>query len=231
MPKYAMIIDLQKCVGCGGCDLACKSENNVPDGFFWAHHTVKTVGKFPDVKYLHVPTLCNHCENPPCVTACPTRAMYKDKDGIVKHNPRKCIGCRTCTLADPYKVIFYNKDRPHSEWRNNKPLIQGMTSSPEETAQQSGAPFPYYNPERASTYQGIRDRGVVEKCSFCDHRVIHGLLPHCVEACPADARIFGDQNDPNSQVSILLRKYPAKVLLPNLGTKPKVYYIREYNRV
>ena len=232
MPNYALVIDLHKCVGCCACDIACKSENNVQEGFFWADHTVRTTGEYPNVRYVHVPTLCNHCENPPCVAVCPTKAMYKDPaTGIVKHDAKKCIGCKTCTLADPYKVISFNKKKPHARWSERQATIPGGTFSPAELAQKTNAPVPYYNPERAKTYQGIREQAVVEKCNFCDHRVKDGLLPHCVVACPADARIFGDLNDPASNVSQLLKKYPPKVLKGHLGTKPKVFYIREYNRV
>ena len=97
--KYAMVIDLLNCTGCGACDLACKNENNVPENFFWASHITETKGRFPNVRYVHMPTLCNHCENAPCVAACPTRAMHKKENNITMHDPNKCIGCKTCAMA------------------------------------------------------------------------------------------------------------------------------------
>ncbi len=100
--RYGMVIDLHRCVGCAACDIACKSENNVTEGFSWANHMIETVGTFPNVRYRHVPTLCNHCENAPCVLNCPTTAMYKTEEGLTLHDADKCIGCRACQVACPY---------------------------------------------------------------------------------------------------------------------------------
>ncbi|MGD8666515.1 MAG: 4Fe-4S dicluster domain-containing protein, partial [Desulfobacterales bacterium] len=77
MPKYAMVIDLQRCVGCGACSIACRNENNVPDGIYWSNKITETSGTFPNVRFHYLPTLCNHCSDAPCVTGCPTKAMYK----------------------------------------------------------------------------------------------------------------------------------------------------------
>jgi molybdopterin-containing oxidoreductase family iron-sulfur binding subunit len=90
------------------------------------------------------------------------------------------------------------------------------------------APIPYYNPSPAATIPGIRPRGIVEKCTFCDHRLKIGELPACVVACPADARIFGDLNDPQSPPSRALAKHAPRVLKPEQGTRPRVFYIRDY---
>jgi molybdopterin-containing oxidoreductase family iron-sulfur binding subunit len=97
------------------------------------------------------------------------------------------------------------------------------------TQKAGGKTIPYYNPEREDTLAGIRPKGVVEKCTFCDHRINKGLLPRCVEACPADARIFGDISDPNSEVSKLLGKFRPFRLREQLGTDPHVFYIRDFN--
>jgi molybdopterin-containing oxidoreductase family iron-sulfur binding subunit len=105
MVKYAMVIDLQKCVACGGCAVACKNENNVQQEIYWAHYVKETVGKFPNVRYHYVPTLCNHCTKAPCVQVCPTEAMHKQDDNITMHDHDKCIGCRYCMIACPYGVI------------------------------------------------------------------------------------------------------------------------------
>lgn len=228
MPNYAMVIDLQKCAGCGACAITCKNENNVQEGFFWSNYVHKTTGQFPNVRFEFMPTLCNHCEDAPCVKACPVGAMYKDENGLTLHDPEKCIGCKTCMIADPYGVIFYNKEKPHKFWNNTEPVIKDVTSSGKEVADNAGAPIPYYNPQRETTYAGIRPKGIVEKCSFCDHRVKEGELPYCVVSCPAEARIFGDLDDPNSEINYLISKHGAKQLKTELGTKPKVYYIRSY---
>jgi Fe-S-cluster-containing dehydrogenase component len=230
MPKkqYSMVIDLNACVGCSACDIACKRENNVPDGFSWANHILQTQGSFPNVKYRHIPTLCNHCTNAPCVANCPTTAMHKTQDGLTMHDTDKCIGCRACQLACPFDVIYFNKDEPHQTPSDQKPIIPGCTSTPVEIRKKTGTPLPYYNPARAETIPGIRPRGVVEKCTFCDHRLAKGDQPACVEACPASARIFGDINDPQSAPSKALDKHAHSVLKPEKGTRPNVLYIREF---
>ena len=228
--KYAMVIDLLNCTGCGACDLACKNENNVPENFFWASHITETTGRFPNVRYVHMPTLCNHCENAPCVAACPTRAMHKKENNITMHDPNKCIGCKTCAMACPYKVISYNDSAVHKRWKKGEELIRNCTSTGKEiNTKIGGKVIPFYNKDRERTLPGIRPKGVVEKCTFCDHRVSNGQLPYCVMACPCDARIFGDLNNPQSEVNKLLQKFRPIRLKENLGTDPSVYYIRDFN--
>ena len=228
MANYAMVIDLHKCVGCAACDIACKTENNLDGDVHWSNHFTETKGTFPNVRYEYVPTLCNHCEDAPCVKVCPTKAMHQNGNGIVLHNADKCIGCRSCQLACPYNVIHFNEEMQHEKYREDKPLMEGLTASGKEIADKAKTPIPNYNPEREKTYDGIRRKGIVEKCNFCDHRVKEGKQPWCVEACPPGARIFGDLNDKKSKVNQLLGKYSAHQLLKSKGTKPKVFYIREF---
>jgi len=226
---YAMVIDLHRCVGCAACDIACKSENNVPDGFAWSNHMIETSGKFPDVRYRYIPTLCNHCEDAPCVATCPTTSMHKSDDGLTLHDDSLCIGCRACQVSCPYGAIYFNNDQPHRQFsEDNKPAIPDCTATGAEVVENTKAPIPYYNPEREATYKGIRPRGIVEKCTFCDHRLANGELPWCVEACPAGARIFGDMNDAESPPRRALAKHTPRVLQPEQGTKPNVYYIRDF---
>ena len=134
MPKYAMVIDLQSCVGCGACSIACKNENNLSEGIFWSSKITETAGTFPDVRYHYIPTLCNHCEDAPCVRGCPTQAMHKLDNGITMHDPKKCIGCRYCMFNCPYEVIYFNWQKPHKFWRDSKPVIQGCTGSPQSSS-------------------------------------------------------------------------------------------------
>ena len=230
--RLAMVIDLQRCVGCGACVIACKSENNVKDGVAWASRISRTTGQFPNVKYEYIPTLCNHCERAPCVDGCPTTAMHKAEGNITMHDPDKCIGCRYCIINCPYGVIHFNEEEEHPFWHDDKPLITGGTPSPIEVTQKvGGKELPYYNPARelSNPGTGIRRRGVVEKCTFCDHRVVKGELPYCVEACPTNARVFGDLNDPNSEVNQILGRFPSWRLKEDLGTLPKVFYVRSFN--
>ena len=227
--RLAMVIDLQKCTGCGGCTVACKVENNIQDGILWANKISKTVGEFPNVRYDYIPTLCNHCENAPCVKVCPTQAMYKNDDGITMHDTDKCVGCRYCMVACPYNVISFNGEKPHKRWSDDKPLMVGTASPKELNEKVGGNVIPFYNPERAETYAGIRPKNVVEKCTLCDHLVKKGEEPRCVQRCPSKARIFGDLNDSSSKVVKLLSKYIPTRLKEHLGTLPKVFYIRNYN--
>jgi len=112
--------------------------------------------------------------------------------------------------------------------KDTEALIPGGTSSGKETADRVGAPIPHYNPARAETYPGIRPRGIVEKCTFCDHRLSGGELPACVVACPADARIFGDLNDPDSAPNQVLARDKPRVLNEEQGTRPHVFYVRDF---
>lgn len=227
--NYGMVIDLHRCVGCAACDIACKSENNVPEGFHWSNHMIETAGRFPDVRYRYIPTLCNHCEDAPCVANCPTTAMYKSDDGLTLHDPDKCIGCRACQVSCPYGAIYFNEDSPHRRFReDDNPAIAGCTATGPEVVEKTQTPIPHYNPARAETYDGVRRKGIVEKCTFCDHRLAKGELPWCVEACPTGARIFGDLDDPDSAPSRVLAKHSPRVLQKEKGTRPKVFYVRDF---
>jgi molybdopterin-containing oxidoreductase family iron-sulfur binding subunit len=224
-----MVIDQQRCVGCGGCIIACKNENNLPEGISWSNKITETSGTFPNVRYHYIPTLCNHCKNAPCVRGCPTKAMYKMENGITMHDPDKCIGCKYCMFNCPYGVIYFNWEKPHGFWDSDSRQMAGTSSAREVTEKSGGNGIPYYNSDRSETGAGLRPKGVVEKCTFCDHRIKHGKLPYCVEACPADARVFGDIEDPNSKISFLLGKYRPQRLRDYIGTEPHVFYIRSFN--
>lgn len=228
MTQYGMVIDLQKCTGCGACALACKTENNVRDGHFWCNYSVSISGDFPSVRYTFMPTFCNHCSNAPCIKVCPVtpyKAIFKNKNGLTLMDSNRCIGCLQCQQACPYGVIYFNEDEPHPFWKTE--------GAREFTALVGARHMPYYNPNRATTWNatGIRRKGVVEKCSFCDHRLEVGKIPFCAERCPSGAINFGDLKNPESAVSVLLKKHPdARRLKEETGAKPNVYYIRSYTR-
>lgn len=250
--KYGMAIDLQKCVGCGSCALACKTENNTQaraegQSFNWADFLITVEGTFPQVKHVTMPVLCNHCTDAPCIENCPVtpKAMFKAEDGTTLHNQERCIGCRACQMSCPYShedldasslggatysVISFNpfKKQPQPEWRDNSVLIAGATSSGAEVAKKTGALPPNANLYQSGDYQPVRKDGVVEKCILCHHRTTHGQLPTCVETCPSGARIFGDQNDPNSAISQVLKKFKAMRLKEEEKTDPNVYYVRNF---
>ncbi|MBU1743441.1 MAG: 4Fe-4S dicluster domain-containing protein [Proteobacteria bacterium] len=258
MPKYGMVIDLQKCVGCGSCAIACKTENNTQDRakgqrFNWADFIMKTEGKFPNVNFTSRPVLCNHCTDAPCVKACPVtpKAMHKHENGMTIHNMERCIGCRQCQNACPYStedvdkkgrqysVISFNdfSDEVHPFYKDKKETIPGLTASGDEISRKAGDTPPHRTLYKHSDYANVREKGKVEKCIFCEHRVINGEQPYCVASCPAKARIFGDQSDPGSEISNLLKKHKAvqlkngkgELLTPGeKGTQPNVFYIKTF---
>jgi Fe-S-cluster-containing dehydrogenase component len=211
--RLAMVVDLRKCrekSDCTACIAACHRAHNVPE-FGDTKDQVKWVWKdsfenaFPEqahefqgsaLKTGPVLLLCNHCDSPPCVSVCPTQATWKrEKDGVVMMDWHRCIGCRYCMAACPYGSRSFN-------WRDPRPFIKEVTTE-----------FP------------TRTRGVVEKCNFCEERLIKGERPACVQACPAKAMVFGDLRDPNAEVRQLLQSGYSIRRKPALGTQPQVFYI------
>ncbi len=251
--RLGMVIDLQRCVGCGACAFACKAENNTRNraegqSFNWADFIVKTEGTFPNVTQWVMPVLCNHCSNAPCVEVCPVKpnkAIYKTPEGITMYDNSLCIGCGRCQKACPYSVpeldessltgetysvISYNEeDAPtQPQWGDKTPLLPGVTASAAEVAQRAGAATPTLNNWAASEVYPIRKAGVIEKCTFCYHRVSNGLQPACVEVCPSQARIFGDQDDASSPIAQILRRERSFRLKEEKGTQPNVHYVGKY---
>jgi molybdopterin-containing oxidoreductase family iron-sulfur binding subunit len=210
--RWAMIVDLQACrkeEGCRDCIKACHETHNVPD-FGNPKDEVKWIwrepfhGAFPNQEHEYlrhglreeeVLVFCNHCDNPPCTRVCPTQATWKRADGIVMMDWHRCIGCRYCIAACPYGSRSFN-------WRDPRPFIAEIRPD-----------FP------------TRTRGVVEKCTFCDERLALGLPPACVESCKSKCLVFGDLEDPDSEVREALRTRHAIRRKPGLGTQPEVYYL------
>jgi Fe-S-cluster-containing dehydrogenase component len=220
-----MVIDLDRCTACQACSVACQAENNCPvpqasdaqrgRTFTWMELTTFTEGEYPRPKLRMLPRPCMHCDEPPCIKVCPVKATYKGEEGIVGQIYGRCIGCRYCTTACPYTVRYFNWFVP--QWP--EPMQKGL------------------NPDVS-----VRPKGVVEKCTFCHHRLMRArdqarmegrelrpgdYVPACVEICPAKAMAFGDLDDPSSEVSQLAESRRAFRLLDDLGTKPKVIYLQE----
>jgi molybdopterin-containing oxidoreductase family iron-sulfur binding subunit len=225
MPKWGMVIDLDKCTGCQACVVACKAENNVPfsspeeaaqgRGIFWMQMIPLYEGEYPHIKARFIPRPCMHCDNPPCTRVCPVDATYKNPEGLIGQVYSRCIGCRYCTAACPYTVKYFNWYPP--DWP--KEMCAGL------------------NPDVAK-----RPKGVVEKCTFCHHRLqkvrdkakaedrefkAREYVPACLQTCPTGAIYFGDLDDPESTVSKLSRSPRAFQLLEELGTHSKVIYLNE----
>lgn len=225
--------------------------------FNWADFMMRTEGKFPNTMHSVIPVLCNHCSEAPCIKICPGnpekagkgnpfKALFKTPEGITLHNPELCVGCGECQKACPYSheklgdssldgqsysVISLNAMDENSQprWADKTSAIPGCTASGAEVAAKAGALPPMLNRWQGSELQPVRKDDVIEKCTFCYHRVQNGLQPACVDACPAQARIFGDQEDPGSQISQILKKEKSFRLKEEAGTKPNVHYIGKYS--
>ena len=195
---WGMIIDIDKCIGCGNCVRACSKENQVPEGYFrtWVeryqvsedrdHPLVDSpdggIHGFPpntraDIKSFFVPKLCNHCTDSPCVQVCPVGATFISPDGVVLVDAEYCLGCRYCIQACPYGCR-------------------------------------YFHPERQTA----------DKCTLCYHRITKGLTTACCEACPTGARQLVDLKNPHDPVHEFLRNNKVQVLKPQMATGAKAFY-------
>ncbi|PKN53502.1 MAG: 4Fe-4S ferredoxin [Deltaproteobacteria bacterium HGW-Deltaproteobacteria-13] len=208
--RWAMAVDPLKCRdGCVDCIAACHATHNVPD-FGNRKDEIKWIWTEPfaaafsgenhayygqSIQNMQLPVLCNHCANPPCVRVCPTKATFKRPDGIVMMDYHRCIGCRLCMAACPYGARSMN-------YRDPRPFIAKINPD-----------FP------------TRTKGVVEKCNFCEERLAKGLLPACVLACEQKALVFGDVENPASEIRLALGKRFNLRRRAHLGTAPQVYYI------
>ena len=234
--KWGMVVDIDRCTGCQDCVVACHAENNVPinDATSFkakrAHQWIRVEryweGEFPNVKANFIPVMCQHCENAPCETVCPVYATYHNNEGMNVQIYNRCVGTRYCGNNCPYQVRFFNFWEP--VW-------------PESFKNQ-------LNPDVT-----VRDRGIMEKCSFCvqrlhkAQRVIEGIdgkditdqelkqrnfAPACVQACASNALVFGDFLDPDSQVSRMKKAAYEEGgrgyrLAEALGTAPNVIYLKK----
>lgn len=176
--KLGFLVDLNNCIGCKACEVACKAENEVPVNSWRLRVKYVDSGVYPEVKRSFTPMRCNHCENAPCVRVCPVSALHTLPNGIVNVDKDRCIGCAACMMACPYGAI-------------------------------------YMDPET----------NTADKCTYCAHRVESGLQPACVVACPTEANVFGDLEDPESVISTYIASHrDVRVRKPEKGTKPKHFY-------
>jgi phenylacetyl-CoA:acceptor oxidoreductase 27-kDa subunit len=212
--RFGMVIDTRRCIGCKACAVVCKQSNEVPMES-WRRVVDCGVGGPPGRARLFFPMSCMHCSEPPCREVCPTGATYRRPDGIVDINSKLCVGCGYCIVACPYlarKIVFHDA----KEFEVKKIEHELGTDDREE------------------------DRiGVSTKCNFCLARVEQGLrkglqpgvdpdaTPLCVISCSAEALRFGDLDDPQSEISKLIRGNNTICLQSELGTSPSVYYIVE----
>jgi molybdopterin-containing oxidoreductase family iron-sulfur binding subunit len=204
--NYGMLVDMERCIGCHACTIACNAEHDLPAGEEWIRVETEggdgmdePAGAYPVVgdstgdpsdslglSYRPIP--CQHCEDAPCVAECPTDALHRREDGVVAIDHDVCIGCGVCVDACPYDAI----------------TIPGDENAGKDSA-------------NGSTH--------VAKCTFCSDRIDDGRDPACVVACPADALVFGDLDDPESRVSRYREAYDTHRLGDAERTQPRVYYV------
>lgn len=212
MKRYVFVIDLKKCFGCYTCQFACKAENFTPPGVFWARLLRGETGEYPTVIRQGLPVMCMQCKEPECLRVCPTKATTQREDGIVVIDKDLCIGCKYCIVACPYGARYFIDT--YRSYFPQEPLPPPLEETPN--------PFEEY---RRKKWMEKHGEGIVTKCDFCIERVEKGLQPACVEACPANARYFGDINDPESEVSRLIKREKGFQLNPEFNTDPSVYYL------
>ena len=223
-PRWGMVIDLDLCTGCEACVVACHVENNIRiagdeqaargRSINWIRVERYFEGEFPDVRVRFMPVLCQHCDDAPCEPVCPVFATYHTDEGLNAQVYNRCIGTRYCANNCPYTVRYFNFNDP-------------VWPEPLEKA---------WNPEVS-----VRSKGIMEKCTFCIQRIRKAemaahdddrplrdgdVVPACVQSCPTRAMSFGDMSDPSSQVSHLARSDRATRLMEDLGTKPRVVYLK-----
>ncbi|SEP05665.1 Fe-S-cluster-containing dehydrogenase component [Halogranum amylolyticum] len=208
--RWGMVIDLQKCIGCDSCTVACKAENRTPPGVSYNVVMEEEHGEFPNVTRTNLPRPCMQCENPPCVQVCPVSATYKMDNGVVNIDYDRCIGCRYCMIACPYGARYFDFGENYDEEVEEA----GEVTSPE------------YLVDRGDREAGASPVGNVRKCSFCMHRLERGEEPACVETCVGDARNMGDLNDTESEAAELAESNRAFQLKEGEGTDPNVYYLK-----
>lgn len=216
---YAMVIDTRRCVGCRACVLACKAENKTPPNVFYTLVFEEILENRPNDKPVFMTKPCFHCEQPPCTDVCPVSATYKrEQDGIVVVDYDRCIGCRYCMTACPYSARWF-------DFGENYPAI-------EQNSDWAKVPSPEYKQFRKREHEKS-PVGNVRKCTFCLHlqdehgkyNKEQGRWPACAKTCTGKAIHFGDINDPDSEVSVLLRERQYIRLKEELGTSPNVYYL------
>lgn len=222
--RWGMVIDLDRCTGCEACVVACHAENNIRisgeaeaaqgRAINWIRIERYWEGEYPNVTAKFMPVLCQHCGNAPCEPVCPVYASYHTPDGLNAQVYNRCIGVRYCGNNCPYIARQFNWFDPY--W--DPPLDEQL------------------NPDVS-----VRQNGIMEKCTFCVQRIRKAkeqsesegrrvrdgeVVPACVQSCPTSALVFGDRNDPNSQVTTLARSDRGFHLLESLGTDPAITYLK-----
>ncbi len=205
--RWGFLVDLRKCHGCKSCVISCKTENDVRLGVFRTDVRTFEKGSYPDTKRLPVPWLCNHCQNPPCILRCPVDMV----DAALTFPSGKEVSYRkAATYQRPDGLVLIDQDRCVGCGRCVEDCPYGVR---------------YLDPVKKAG--GNESFTAADKCTLCVHRLEQGLVPSCVNTCPSGARVAGNLNDPNSEISKALAENEAdiSVLLPEAGTEPRCFYI------
>jgi Fe-S-cluster-containing dehydrogenase component len=214
--EFGYALDLSRCIGCRRCVYGCVAENNQSRepavqwirvlemdkdrGIDFAEaNPYYDADEVPREGHFYLPVACQHCRHAPCVKSCPVGATWQEPDGIVVIDYDWCIGCRCCMAACPYGARHFNWKQPEIPAEELNPKTHLLGNRP-------------------------RPKGVVEKCTFCIHRVREGRYPACVEVCPVGARKFGNLLDPSSEIRYILEHKRVFVLKNELNTRPRFYY-------
>lgn len=213
--EFVYALNLSRCIGCRKCVHACVEENNQSRSPEIQYIRVLKMEKgsisvetsdhhyepseVPEHDSYYMPVQCHQCAKPPCVKVCPVEATWKEADGIVVIDYDWCIGCRYCAAACPYWARRFNFARPEIADSELNPDISYLSNRP-------------------------RAKGVMEKCTYCLHRVREGRMPACLEVCPTGSRKFGNVLDPTSEVAYILKHKRVYVLKEEVGTLPRFFY-------
>lgn len=217
--RWAMLIDLRKCVGCHACTVGCMSEYKTPPGLHYRPVYEYERGAFPKVTRTFLPRPCMQCDEPPCVDACPKPgkggATWKETEGpgngLVLIDYKECIGCGQCVEACPYHARTLDDGSFHS---TGTPALQHYEIMPT---------FEYG--KKWSRAKGGLPVEKARKCHFCLHRLTAGQLPACITTCIGRAGYFGDESDPESLIAKVKKVQAVQTLKPEEKTSPRVYYV------
>ncbi len=234
--RWVMVIDLAKCRNARKCVASCQNAHHLRPHEY--HINTLTMQDNENTAPYYMPKPCQHCDNPPCTAVCPVNATFKRQDGIVLIDNERCIGCRFCIAACPYSARMFHWEEPKmsEEYKHkNEEYEELMHHGKVDEAMKVKAEIDY-----DIELNVPQKKGTISKCLFSADRLREGKMPYCVSACPNGVFYFGDENEDavtngttkeTVRLSTLLQDNAGYRLMPELGTKPRVYYLPPKNRL